>query len=148
MSKRLRIPVIKGSTFEQSNCSRQELYLNFSRILHLNKNAIIDRFIYSNLVYAFLYKDFAILSNMQRDLLEDDLIKQGALLVYLHANVEVIEERMKARGDDYVKTEMVPLINKKYEQVLNESNMKCLKIDTGLYSSNEIVEMILYSLDY
>ena len=140
--------VIKGSTFEQSQCNNEELFNNFYNLLNGDNEVIIDRFIYSNLVYAYLYNDYSILNDKQIEQLEIMMYERDVVIIYLFADTETLIKRMSVRGDDYVKTNMIPAINEKYEQVMKLSNMQHLNFDTSVYSSNEIVEMITYSLDY
>ncbi|MFP9052259.1 hypothetical protein ACLI10_17330, partial [Enterococcus faecalis] len=73
---------------------------------HFNKladedNVIIDRFVYSNLVYAKKFKDYSILTERQLRFIEDK-IKAKAKVVYLHADPSVIKKRLRVRGDEYI----------------------------------------------
>ncbi|MEM5599348.1 hypothetical protein AAHB53_28775 [Niallia circulans] len=90
LSEKSGYPIIKGSSFELSQCTNKELYehfINFS----INDNVIMDRFIYSNQVYATLYKDFAILTNDQRKHIEK-LVFDKSIVYYLYAPDEVIKK--------------------------------------------------------
>lgn len=137
LSKQLNIPVVKGSSFELANCINEELFAHFKKVAELD-NVIIDRFIYSNRVYATLYEDYAILTDQQREEIER-LIKHKAEVYYLFADDKVIELRIKQRGDDYVVPEMVSKINNLYDTTMVESNLKIVAYDTNNWSSDEIV---------
>jgi thymidylate kinase len=141
LSKQLHIPVVKGSTFEFSKCTNEELFERFRSLTELD-NVIIDRFIYSNKVYATLYKDYAILTDDQREEIER-LIQRKATVYYLFADSEIIESRIKERGDDYVVTAMVSKINSQYDITMVKSNLKVVAFDTNDWSSDEIVKDIV-----
>jgi thymidylate kinase len=141
LSKQLKIPVVKGSTFEFSKCTNEELFGRFKGLTELD-NVIIDRFIYSNRVYATLYEDYAILSGEQREEIER-LINQKATVYFLFADDQVIESRIKQRGDDYVVPDMVSKINDTYDSTMVESRLKVVAYDTNDWSSAEIVEDIV-----
>jgi thymidylate kinase len=141
LSKLLNIPVIKGSSFEHSKCTNEELFNKFKEFADLD-NVVIDRFIYSNKVYATLYEDFAILSNEQREKIED-LIKKKAKVYYLFADDEIIKARITIRGDEYVNEDEVNAINHEFAQVISDSNLIIQWYDTFEWSSDEIVEEII-----
>jgi thymidylate kinase len=144
LSKELNLPVVKGSTFEFSKCTNEELMDRFRSLTELD-NVIIDRFIYSNRVYATLYEDYAILSDEQRHEIEQ-LIQHKATVYYLFADDQIIVSRIKQRGDDYVVPEMVHKINSEYEIAIIESDLETVGYDTEIWSSDEIVDNI--ALDY
>jgi thymidylate kinase len=137
LSKQLNLPVVKGSTFEFSKCTNKELFERFKSLTELD-NVIIDRFIYSNRVYATLYEDYAILTDEQRQEIEDR-IKQKSTVYFLFADDKVIENRIKERGDDYVVPEMVHKINDLYDVTMSQSNLRVVAYDTNDWSSDEIV---------
>lgn len=138
LSKELDYPVLKGSSFEQSQCKKDELYKKFDKLMDL-ENTILDRSFYCNLTYAPLYKDYAMISNKQFNKLEDK-IKDKSLTIYLHADVETLTERLNKRGDDYVKAERIPEILKGYESVLDKSKLDYAKFDTSEFGVAEMVE--------
>lgn len=140
LSKKLNIPVVKGSTFEHAKCSNEELIEKFRELANLD-NVILDRFIYSNRVYATLYKDFAILTNEQRREIED-IIRHKSTVYYLHADDEVIQERIEQRGDEYVNVDMVSKINDEYSEIMLDAAVRINAFDTNEWSSEEISEEI------
>jgi cytidylate kinase len=148
LSEQLSLPVVKGSTFEFSKCTNEELFNRFKELTELD-NVIIDRFIYSNRVYATLYEDYAILSKEQREIIEQ-IIDNKTTVYYLYADSQIIESRIKERGDDYVVPEMVSKINNTYDETMTESNLKVVAYDTNDWSSDEIVEDIVkdYNLSF
>lgn len=61
LSKELGYPVIKGSSFELAKSGNEKLFEHFNKLAD-EDNVIIDRYIYSNLVYAKKFKDYSILT--------------------------------------------------------------------------------------
>jgi len=141
LRKKLGWEVIKGSSFELSQCSNAELFEHFKAIAQRD-NVIIDRFIYSNQVYATLYEDFAILTDEQRQYIED-LIRQKATVFYLYASEETIKSRINQRGDEYVDVSMVGKINDVFDDSINKAYIITVKCDTEKNNSDEIVDRIL-----
>jgi len=141
LNEKLGYPIIKGSSFELAQCNNEELYKHFIEFAK-NKNVIMDRFIYSNQVYATLYKDYAILTDTQRKSIEE-MVFDKAKVYYLYAPDEVIKKRIKSRGDEYVELDMVSKISEMYEQVMFQSILKLRMLDTNEMTSDEIVEVIL-----
>lgn len=141
LQDKLNIPVIKGSSFELSTCSNEELF-NYFKEFAAKDDVIYDRFIYSNQTYATIYNDYTILSDEQRHYIED-LIKDKAIIYYLFADDETIKERIKKRGDDYVDTSMVSRINKLFSKNISESPLKVVWYDTTEWDSDTIAEEII-----
>lgn len=143
--------VKKGSSFEHSTCTQQQLAQKFyemineseDELLSWDEHIIFDRFIYSNEVYASLYEDYAILSHTERRAIEYD-ISLEATIIYLYASPEVLTERLNTRGDAYVKADRIPAILAKYDQSLLQvdKNIPILSFDTEAMSTMEIVQEI------
>lgn len=140
LSKKLNIPVVKGSSFEFSQCTNEQLFERFKELCELD-NVIIDRFIYSNRVYATLYEDFAILTDEQRKQIEE-LIHKKAKVYYLYADEKIIKQRISQRGDDYVNLDMVGKINKEYSGTMLDAGIATVSFDTNEWNSDEITKEI------
>lgn len=145
LNKKLNFPILKGSTFESAQSGNEELYKHHFKFTHLD-NIILDRGIYSNLVYASLYKDYSILNKEQVKYIENAMTDK-AIVVYLHADTDVLIERIRQRGDEYVKEDMLDSINKKYDQVISESNLVIISYNTESFNSDEIVEDVVEFID-
>ncbi|MEW5569735.1 hypothetical protein [Rossellomorea marisflavi] len=141
VSKKLGIEVVKGSTFEHAQCTNEELFEKFKELAKL-ENVVLDRFIYSNQVYATLYQDFAILTKEQRKDIESS-IHGKAKLFYLHADDKVVQDRITTRGDEYVDVSMVPRISKEYTRAISEAGIPVISYDTNEWTSEEIAEDIV-----
>ncbi len=142
----LNYKVIKGSSFEQSSCSNEELYKKFDDMASLD-DVIFDRFIYCNEVYAPLYKDFAMLSDEQRRQLEVKM-KDKATIIYLEAELETLIERMNKRGDDYVTIDKLAKIKESYNESMSKvEGLEILKYNTTYLETDEIVSSILEKIN-
>lgn len=143
LSKVLGYEIVKGSSFELSQCTNDELFAKFKSFLEMD-NIILDRFIYSNLVYASLYDDYSILSQSQVDEIES-IFKNKGVVVYLSAPTKVIQERITVRGDDYVDVDKVESINLKYSDVMTNvsKDIHLLHCNTNKFSSRECTDKIL-----
>ena len=139
LSKELGYPIVKGSSFEQSKTSQDELFEKFKANQEL-ENTILDRDFYCNLSYAPLYKDYAMISDDQFKWLEF-IADPKSLLIYLYADAETLQLRLNERGDDYVKAERIPEILAKYEETLSMSKVNYVQFDTSDIDTDEMVEL-------
>ncbi|WP_406590277.1 hypothetical protein [Bacillus atrophaeus] len=142
MSKQLKYPIIKGSSFELAISGNEKLFEHFSKLAD-EDNVIIDRFIYSNLVYARKFKDYSILTEQQLRIIEDK-IKMKAKVVYLHADPKIIMERLSIRGDEYIEGKDIDSILRLYREVMSNAGLYTYSWDTGQWDSDEIVEDLTY----
>lgn len=134
--------VVKGSSFQHSKCTQDELFNKFLEFTKMD-NVIFDRFTYCNEVYAPMYDDFAMLSDEHRRFIEQKM-KDKATIIYLYADDEVLEKRFNSRGDDYVSLDKLKYANGKYEEVLHKvEHLEVVKFDTGKMTTKQIVENIL-----
>lgn len=140
LSKSLHIPVVKGSSFENAKCSNLELYKHFTE-LALMDNVIIDRSWISNQVYATLYKDYAILTSEQREDIEKT-VNNKAILIYLYASEDVLVDRIRQRGDEYVDENMLGKINHTYDEAMEGTRLHTIQFDTGERDSDSIAEEV------
>ncbi|QVN25781.1 deoxynucleoside kinase [Bacillus halotolerans] len=141
LSKELKYPIIKGSSFELAASGNKKLFEHFNKLAD-EDNVIIDRFVYSNLVYAKKFKDYSILTEQQLRVIEDK-IKSKAKVVYLHADSNVIKERLSERGDEYIEEQDIDPILGLYREVMNNAGLHTYSWDTGQWGSDEIVEDLI-----
>lgn len=138
LSKDLKYPIIKGSSFELATSGNEKLFEHFNKLAD-EDNVIIDRFVYSNLVYAKKFKDYSILTEEQLRIIEDK-IKLKAKVVYLHADPNLIKKRLSVRGDEYIEGKDIDLILDLYREVMSDAGLHTYSWDTGHWGSDEIVE--------
>ncbi|KDE21708.1 hypothetical protein EF83_22200 [Bacillus subtilis] len=141
LSKELKYPIIKGSSFELATSGNEKLFEHFNKLAD-EDNVIIDRFVYSNLVYAKKFKDYSILTEQQLRFIEDK-IKVKAKVVYLHADPSIIKERLSVRGDEYIEGKDIDSILGLYREVMSSAGLHTYSWDTGQWGSDEIVEDLL-----
>lgn len=129
--------VIKGSSFELSQCDNKTLNHYFNSLIALD-DIIVDRFIYSNLTYASLYKDYSILNEQQVSEIERKMKRKKIKTAFLTASSETIKQRLSVRGDDYVNEDMVDTINEKFHEVIRNAKAPITWYDTEEFNSDEI----------
>jgi len=135
------MPVGKGSSFEQSTTNNETLFKGFMDKANA-RHIIWDRYIHSNLVYADLYDDFAIINREQTKQIEDK-IRYNSKVIYLHGSPELIKQRLLERGDEYVDQEKVEAILEKYETVIDNSSLDVFKIDVTGKDEEQVFNEVL-----
>ncbi|MCY8810597.1 deoxynucleoside kinase [Bacillus atrophaeus] len=142
LNRELGYPIIKGSSFKLATSGNEKLFEHFNKLAD-EDNVIIDRFIYSNMVYARKFKDYSILTEQQLRIIENK-IKMKAKVVYLHANPKIIKERLSIRGDEYIEGKDIDSILRFYREVMSNAGVHTYSWDTGQWDSDEIVEDLTY----
>jgi thymidylate kinase len=116
LHRRTGYEIVKGSSFEIAQQGTTAMFDHMMGLLNRN-NIIIDRFYMSNFVYGNLY-GYPTMS--KRQFIELSTAAEAkALTVYLTACPEVLEKRIKNRGDDMVKVERIPKILEYYNNAIN-----------------------------
>ncbi|MEE4534994.1 AAA family ATPase [Bacillus velezensis] len=146
LSKELGYPVIKGSSFELAKSGNEKLFEHFNKLAD-EDNVIIDRYIYSNLVYAKKFKGYSILTEEQQRTIEKK-IRDKAKVIYLHADPKVIKQRLRDRGDEYITERDIEPVLELYNQVIDEMGLHMNSWDTNEWNSDEIVEDIIHLIGW
>ncbi|MEH7689831.1 AAA family ATPase [Bacillus velezensis] len=141
LSKELGYPVIKGSNFELAKSGNEKLFEHFNKLAD-EDNVIIDRYIYSNLVYARKFKDYSILTEDQQREIEEK-IRYKAKVVYLYADPKVIKQRLLERGDEYINDRDIEPVLELYREVMSDVGLHTYSWDTEQWNSDEIVEGLI-----
>ncbi|MCR6614573.1 AAA family ATPase [Bacillus velezensis] len=141
LRKELGYPVIKGSSFELAKSGNEKLFEHFNKLAD-EDNVIIDRYIYSNLVYAKKFKDYSILTEEQQRTIEEK-IRDKAKVIYLHADPKVIKQRLLERGDEYIKDRDIEPVLELYREVMSNAGLHTYSWDTGQWDSDDIVEDLI-----
>lgn len=147
INKELNYIVLKGSSFEDSQCNNQELFDKFQERAFDDRNIIFDRHMYCNYVYATIYKDYSVLTAEQRRYIED-LMRHDTLVVYIYANTETLIERHSKRGDDYVSNGKFDTIKDHYLEVLQTCTLPMLTIDSTNQTTQEMAKYFFECVDY
>lgn len=127
----------KGSSFEIAELGGVEMFNHMFSLLKLaevtDNDIIVDRFYFSNLVYANMYgypsmndNQFTLLKDYLNNLIDNDM----ATVFIVESSLEKTKERMLNRGDEYIKIEDIKRIKDEYEYVLSEK-----------YTINKIVKI-------
>lgn len=141
LSKELGYPVIKGSSFELAKSGNEKLFEHFNKLTD-EDNVIIDRYIYSNLVYAKKFKEYSILTEEQQRIIEGK-IRDKAKVIYLHADPKVIKQRLLERGDEYINDRDIEPVLELYREVMSNAGLHTYSWDTGQRDSDDIVEDLI-----
>ncbi|WP_332274886.1 AAA family ATPase [Bacillus velezensis] len=141
LSKELGYPVLKGSSFELAKSGNEKLFEHFNKLADEDK-VIIDRYIYSNLVYARKFKDYSILTEDQQRAIEEK-IRYKAKVIYLYADPKVIKQRLRERGDEYINDQDIEPVLELYREVMSDVGLHTYSWDTEQWNSDEIVEGLI-----
>ncbi|CDH95445.1 MULTISPECIES: AAA family ATPase [Bacillus] len=142
LSKELGYPVIKGSSFELAKNGNEKLFEHFNKLAD-EDNVIIDRYIYSNLVYARKFKDYSILTEEQQRAIEKK-IRGKAKVIYLYADPKVIKLRLLERGDEYINDRDIEPVLGLYSEIMSDVGLHTYSWDTRQWNSDEIVEGLVH----
>lgn len=105
----------------------KQQYFNFQSLIDPNKNIICDRYHDGEYIYAPLYRGY------EADYLkefEDELRKVPYLFINTTANLETIMNRVKSRGEDFVKEGDFQTILSLYNKYIEKQSMPYIKIAT------------------
>lgn len=144
LHERLGYEIVKGSSFEIATGTNEAMYNHFQNIVNTD-NVIIDRFIYSNMVYATEYPKYTILTKEQFEELDNRLFQEDGetLILYLYTDKDTLTERLKQRGDEYIKEDGLEAINNGYEVVWEFSSVEPYALDTSILTSDDIVDFVV-----
>lgn len=145
LSKELGYPVLKGSSFELAKSGNEKLFEHFNKLAD-EDNVIIDRYIYSNLVYAKKFKDYSILTEEQQRTIEKK-IRDKAKVIYLYADAKVIKQRLRERGDEYINDRDIEPVLGLYREVMSDVGLHTYSWDTEQWTSKEIAKGIIFLVD-
>lgn len=85
-------------------------------------NWIFDRYIYSQMVYSYK-RDHDDMKSEELSLLDIKLEKERALYVYVDTPLELLKERLILRGDEHITEDDLEILQKRYEQVWERTNI-------------------------
>ena len=130
---------------------RKDRVHKMNDLLRQNKTVIYDR---ATLIDDFVYS--GVTSN-EEPIFKDQMnlikeIVQKCVVIHFDCDNEVLLERFKERGDEYVQGfETIQKLKKKYKEIYNFLNVKVLKIDTTYRTINKSVksiENIIFKKDF
>ena len=133
---------LKGSDFNIAEQGTEKMYEFMLSLSRLNESVILDRYFISNLVYAPMYNANMLKENHIKSIINE--IKRKSITIYLFADEDIIRNRMINRSDDYININDIGEILSRYKEKIDEykNDITILEFDTGIYSSNEIANMV------
>lgn len=147
LAEELGIGLERGSSFESAKMNSEELFNWYVEKVNGGKSKILDRFVYSNRVYASLYEGYSLLSLNQVKTLESMIIQNytNILLIFCHGEDRDLIRRIKIRGDKDVEPEELSRISLKYMELIpSECGLPTYYYDTsGSISIEERIQHIL-----
>ena len=109
----------------------------------INNDIICDRFHDGEHVYAPIYRGYE--SDYLQEL-EVELKKIPFLFINTTANLDIIKERIKNRGEDFVQEEHYQLVLDKFNEFLEKQSMPYIKVDTSDSDMETYIKNILNAI--
>ena len=110
---------------------KQRMMDEYLQVIKSNKNCIMDRSWYSEMVYGPVMRDASVITYPQMYELERRLAKVGSLIIYCTAPENTLWSRCMNRGEDYITK----------REVLHEI---CKGYDTIMYDVPHIIPVVTY----
>ena len=102
---------------------------------------ILDRFYSSELVYSKVKRKYDAFDDMSYTRIERSLASLPHLYIYCAPSKEVIIERLKTRGDDYINEKDVDKLYQRYEYFYENTKLTKIKIDTSKSIDSLLLEI-------
>lgn len=94
---------VKSFSWPKSEKEKEQMFLMYKRFIRSDKNIIVDRGWWSEMIYGPIKRDKSYITAEQMLELEADLMTvQGGMIIHCTAPAHVLESRLQARGDDYI----------------------------------------------
>jgi thymidylate kinase len=119
-------------------------YFGFLNNKYITKNIICDRFHDGEHIYAPLYRGYE--SNYLKEF-EQKLWNFPYLFINTTASLETILNRVKVRGEDFVKEEHFEQILNSYDKYLEKQSMPYIKVNTDNNDLDKQIKEILVAID-
>lgn len=101
LSKQLGYPILHRTRPETEE-EKREMLEEYVRIIRGNKNMILDRCWYSEIVYGSIMRDSSYISFYDMYDLEKLVAKHGGILIYATGPSSALWNRCQRRGEDYI----------------------------------------------
>lgn len=112
-----------------------------------HRHVVCDRWHLGELVYGPLYRDGAIFRPGELSLVEAFLNAQGAVIVYMTEDKDVVMKRWKERGEDFLKLGDYDFACVEYEHVMMASTVPVLRV-TGAVTRPVVARIINVGLAF
>ena len=133
----------------------QKLFDTYSKMLEISEDKeftfIFDRYYQSELVYSYLRGNDRLETEEGKEFFNnlEEKLKDDTLVVLLEHPAEKVAERFNKCNEDFVKPEEIEKIQSRYVDVIENSKLSHVKIDTvelGLDTSVEIIKQLVEEL--
>lgn len=94
--------ILMHRTKPNSDEEKKNMMAEYLQVIKSGKNVIFDRCWYSEMVYGPIMRDETVITYPDMFELERLLCRRGAILIYCTDKPDVLWERCKARGEDYI----------------------------------------------
>lgn len=114
-------------------------------LAHNSDNILFDRFYYpDDMIFTQVHATEPINPKFISDwnLIIKDLLDNKFAYIYLEAPENILKERIKSRGDEYINETHIPNIIKYYEAFISSTELPLLRIYTSDVTKNKIMRMI------
>lgn len=81
---------------------KKQMMGEYIQAIKMNKNVIFDRCWYSEMVYGVVMRDASVISYPQMYELENQLCKNGAMLIHCTGKEPALWMRCQKRGEEYI----------------------------------------------
>ena len=138
---------------DNSDEETQKLFDTYMQMYEMTNNDdyvfIFDRYYLSELVYSYIRGNDRLETENGKeyfDNLEENL-KENSLIVLLEHPAEKVAERFNTCKEDFVKPEDIKKIQDRYREVINNSKLNSIIIDTVQLGLDNSVELIKEKLN-
>lgn len=143
----LNVNSVRGSSFESAKQDGWDLFRWYTQLITHpdNKDVIMDRSFYSNMVYASLFEGYTLLPLEQIRILEQIVktLHKDILVVYLNAAPETIKERLSSKSDKYIKEADIDALMERYDKVMfYQCQLPWHYLDTNVNSPQVVAQKI------
>lgn len=124
----------------------QKEYFDFLKNANVNENYLCDRFHEGEHVYAPIYRGY---ESNYLDEIEQFMIylKHNPLLLFVTADMEDIKNRLKIRGEDFVKEEHYQIVYNNFYKFMMKQKLPFSIINSSKLNEKECCEIAITSIE-
>jgi uracil-DNA glycosylase family 4 len=125
----------------------KQQYYKFLNNVEDNQTYVLDRYYEGEMIYAPLYRNYKMdyLFDLERDVIQ----KHNHIFIRVTAGIETILERIKIRGEDYVKPEHHVVLKDLFDDFFNNQCMPFIVVNTenDLQTNLNFIKDKVYKFD-
>jgi len=144
--------VFKNPIKPRSKHDRESIFIAYTVMFGMalkdefkNKLVIFDRAYPSEMVYSKVKRNYEAMNDLRWWKFDSNIANEDVLMVYCYAPLTKLTERLKVRGDDYVKKNELEKLVKRYDRFLKKTKLLHLKIrsiDTREHNLLKILDFL------